>query len=60
MNRNTQDSLNSINILVEFYKNIGYLDDNFIEIGHDIDLLNSYVEYEIKKTLKDVIHTEKL
>ena len=60
MNKNTHETLNALNSLIELYKNIPYLDENFIEIDHDIDLLNSYIEYEIKKTLKDIIQIERL
>lgn len=60
MNRQTQDLMGSINILKEFYENIPVLAKKFPESKEDLELLKSYVEYEIGKTIKDIIHFERL
>lgn len=60
MNKTTQDVMNSVNNLIEFYNNIPHMIKNFPEAKEDIELLTSYVNYEIKKTLKDIIHIERL
>jgi len=60
MNKTTQEVMNSINVLVKFYDNIPTLLKNFPDAMEDIGLLESYVDYEIKKTLKDIIHIERL
>lgn len=52
--------MDSVNVLVEFNKNISYLLDGFPESTEDIEALESYISYEIKKTLKDIIHIERL
>lgn len=60
MNKITQEVMDSVNVLVEFNKNISYLLDGFPESTEDIEALESYISYEIKKTLKDIIHIERL
>ncbi len=60
MNKTTQEVMDSINILIKFYNNMPQLIKNFPESTEDIELLDSYVSYEIKKTLKDIIHIERL
>jgi len=60
MNKTTQEVMDSINVLMKFYDNIPSLLDNFPEVEDDIQLLESYINYEIKKTLKDIIHIERL
>ena len=60
MNRTTQEVMASINVLMEFYNQIPKLLTNFPESKEDIELIDSYVSYEIKKTLKDIIHIERL
>ena len=60
MNKITQEVMKSVNILVTFYDSMPYLLDKFPDAEEDLDLLRSYVDYEIKKTLKDIIHIEKL
>lgn len=52
--------MNSINVLVKFNENMAHIMAKFPEIENDIDLLKSYVSYEIKKTLRDIIHIERL
>jgi hypothetical protein len=60
MNKTTQETMDSINVLVQFYDNIPSLLNNLPDAEDDIALIESYVEYEIKKTLKDIIHIERL
>ena len=60
MNKTTQETVQAINILIEFRDNIPHLIKNIPETKEDLDLLKSYVDYEIKKTLKDIIHIERL
>jgi hypothetical protein len=60
MNKTTQDVMDSVNVLIEFNDNIPHLLQKFPESQDDIELLASYVTYEIKKTLKDIIHIERL
>lgn len=60
MNKITQEVIDSINVLVKFHDNMPSLLNNFPEAEEDIQLLESYVSYEIKKTLKDIIHIERL
>ncbi len=60
MNKTTQEVMSSINILIEFYNNMPHLIKNFPESIEDIEVLDSYINYEIKKTLKDIIHIERL
>ena len=60
MNKITQDVMDSINVLIRFHDNMPSLLDNFPEAEEDLQLLESYVNYEIKKTLKDIIHIERL
>jgi hypothetical protein len=60
MNKTTQEVMDSVNVLIKFYNNMPQLLDHFPEDKEDIELLESYVNYEIKKTLKDIIHIERL
>jgi len=60
MNKTTQEMMHSINVLIELNSNIPYLVNNFSESAEDIDTIHSYISYEIKKTLKDIIHIERL
>jgi hypothetical protein len=60
MNKTTQEVMDSVNVLIKFFDNMPILLDNFPESEQDLQLLESYVEYEIKKTLKDIIHIERL
>lgn len=60
MNRMTQELMDSVNTLIEFNDNILSLSKKFPESKADLELLKSYAEYEIKKTLKDIVHLEKL
>ncbi len=60
MNKITQEVMASINVLIEFHDNMPHLLKKFPETKEDLDLLKSYVDYEIKKTLKDIIHIERL
>lgn len=60
MNKTTQEVMESINVLVEFRHNIDHLLSAFPESSHDIEIIESYISYEIKKTLKDIIHIERL
>jgi hypothetical protein len=60
MNKTTQEVMGSINVLIEFYNNMPQLLKKFPESIEDITLLDSYISYEIKKTLKDIIHIERL
>lgn len=60
MNRMTQEMIHTINILTDFNDNIPVLSQMFPEIEADMDLVSPYVDYEIKKILKDIIHNEKL
>lgn len=60
MNKTTQSVMDSINSMTEFYNNIPLLLKNFPDAKDDIDLLAGYISYEIKKTLKDIIHIERL
>jgi hypothetical protein len=60
MNKTTQEVIDSVNTLVEFSRNIPHLLSHFPESEDDIEILKSYVTYEVKKTLKDIIHIERL
>jgi len=60
VNKTTEEIMNSINVLVKFNDNMGHILDRFPEVENDIDLLRSYVSYEIKKILRDIIHIERL
>jgi len=52
--------MDSVNVLVDFHNNIPQLLKKFPESKEDISLLDAYVNYEIKKTLQDIIHIERL
>ena len=60
MDRTTQEMMNCVNILIKFIDNLPELAEQFPESENDIDILMPYVDYEIKKILKDIIHNEKL
>ncbi len=60
MNKNTHEFIQIVNSLIEFYNNVPYMLDVFNDAHDDIDLVKEYVEYEIKKTLKDLVHLERL
>jgi hypothetical protein len=60
MDKTTQEMINSVNILMAFNDNLPALLEMFPDIDPDIDLISPYIDYEIKKTLKDIIHIERL
>jgi hypothetical protein len=60
MNKTTQEVMDSVNILIEFNNNMPQLFKDFPESVQDLALLDEYISYEIKKTLKDIIHIERL
>ena len=60
MNKTTQEIMESLNTLIEFRQNIDYLLTHFPDAGEDVETIDTYVTYEIKKTLKDLIHIERL
>lgn len=60
MNKITHEIMDLVNILIEFHNNIPQLLKTFPDSKEDISLLDSYVNYKIKKTLKDIIHMERL
>lgn len=60
MNRTTQELMDAVNTLVEFRENMIKIPKNISETKDDIDVLKAYVEYEIKKALKDILHIERL
>lgn len=60
MNKTTQELMKAVNILMEFYDNLPDINNKYSETTEDIDLLKSYMDYEIKKALKDIIHIERL
>ncbi len=60
MDKATHELINLINILIKFNDNVPNLIDQFPDSEIDIDLIIPYIDYEIKKTLKDIIHIEKL
>ena len=49
-----------INTLVKFNDNIPCLFEQYPESEIDLNVIIPYVDYEIKKTLKDIIHKERL
>jgi hypothetical protein len=60
MNKTTQEMMDSVNVLIKFNDNIPHLLKKFPDSKEDIEILVSYVTYEIRKTLKDIIHIERL
>ena len=60
MDKTTMDMMHSVNTLMKFNDNLPDLVGLFPESEKDVDLLMPYVDYEIKKILKDIIHIEKL
>lgn len=60
MNKTTQELMVSLNVLTNFMDNASSMMKKFSESKEDIELLKSFVEYEIKKTIKDIIHLERL
>ena len=60
MDRTTREMIDLINSLIKFNDNLTDLLDQFPESEADIDILMPYVDYEIKKTLKDIITIERL
>lgn len=60
MDKTTQELMNLVNILMTFNDNLRPLLEQFPESEMDIDLLTPFIDYEIKKTLKDIIHIERL
>lgn len=60
MDKTTQEMINRVNILLTFNDNILGLCEKYPESEIDIDTLIPFVNYEIKKTLKDIIHIERL
>lgn len=60
MNRMTHEMIGALNDLMQFNDNIPVILELYPETDSDIVLIESYVNYEIKKILKDIIHSEKL
>ena len=60
MDRTTQEMINRINSLITFNDNLLSLCEQYPESESDVDTLMPYVDHEIKKTLKDIIHIERL
>jgi hypothetical protein len=60
MDNRTKEMMDSFNTLMQFVDNLRPLSEMFPESDNDIMLLEPYIAYEIKKTLKDIIHIEKL
>jgi len=60
MDKTTIEMMYSVNVLIKFNNNLPDLLELFPESEKDVDLLMPYVDYEIKKILKDIIHIEKL
>lgn len=60
MDKTTQEMIDLVNSLLKFNDNLPSLLEQYPESEMDIDVLIPYVDYEIKKTLKDIIHKERL
>lgn len=60
MNSNTREMIIAINALMEFNDNVAPILELFPEVDPDIVLIEPYINYEIKKLLKDIIHSERL
>jgi hypothetical protein len=60
MDRTTREMIDLVNSLIKFNDNLPDLLDQFPESEDDIDVLMPYVDYEIKKALKDIITLERL
>lgn len=60
MDKMTQHMIDLINTLVKFNDNIPCLFEQYPESEIDLNVIIPYVDYEIKKTLKDIIHKERL
>jgi hypothetical protein len=60
MDRTTQEMIDLVNILLKFNDNLPCLFELYPESEMDINVIIPYVDYEIKKTLKDIIHIERL
>jgi hypothetical protein len=60
MDKTTQEMMDLINILLKFNENLPCLLETYPESEMDINVLIPYVDYEIKKTIKDIIHIERL
>ena len=60
MDKTTQEMFNRINTLVTFNDNLILLIEQFPQCEQEIDLLIPYVDHQIKKTLQDIIHIERL
>jgi hypothetical protein len=60
MDRTTREMIDLVNSLIKFNDNLPDLLDQFPESEEDIDVLMPYVDYEIKKALKDIITIERL
>lgn len=60
MNRTTQEMMNLINTLMTLNDNLPVIEQQFPDSAKDVDLMMTYVDYEIKKSLKDIIHNERL
>jgi molybdopterin-guanine dinucleotide biosynthesis protein len=56
----THEMIGALNDLMQFNDNIPVILELYPETDSDIVLIESYVNYEIKKILKDIIHSEKL
>lgn len=60
MDKSTQDMITLVNTLIKFNDNIPCILEFMPDSKWDVELLMPYIDYEIKKTLKDIIHNEKL
>ena len=60
MNKRTQETIFLINELIKFNDNLVSLPELMPIIENDVDLISPYVDFEIQKALKDIIHTERL
>lgn len=60
MNKMTQEVMDSVNTLIKFRDGMLHVLKMFPETKDDLEVLKPYVDYEIKKTLKDIIHIERL
>lgn len=60
MNKMTQEVMDSVNTLVKFRGSIPNLLTMFPETKNDLEIIKPYIDYEIQKILKDIIHIERL
>lgn len=60
MNRNTQELIIGLNALLDIELKLTERSKKSSAIKEDIVSLKAYIEYEINKTIKDIIHIERL